>query len=276
MGDIVSAARSRAAELGVVEHVIWTGRVDDLEAYYRLADVYVTASLHEGFGVPLIEAMACGVPVVASRAGAMPWVVGEAGRLCQPGAVDELAEAVLALLGDADLRRTLRARGLERARLFGRESYEQGLTEILDEAIADRLPDERTESATGAGYVRSQAGRPASGHQTILDLLVREIRAQSDVALRDYEVRSGVPLLGPLIVWVRRNLTSHLGEPYLDPIIERQVLLNLRVAEWIRHAAQAWAEAEGQQAALQERVDALEAQVESLQQRLDDAPSGDE
>ena len=72
--------------------------------------------------------------------------------------------------------------------------------------------------------------------------------AGSDVALREYEVRSGVPLVGSLIVWLRRNLTSHLREPYLDPIVERQVTFNRRVAEWLDRATQMLSAGWGRQA----------------------------
>lgn len=273
--QIVSEARSRAADLGVAEHVIWTGRVDDLVSHYRLANVYVTASLHEGFGVPLIEAMACGLPIVATQAGAMPWVVGDAGYLCQPGSVDDLAGKVLTLLREAGLRRKLIERGLERARSFGRERYETGLAQIVDEAIASRLPDVPVEPSTRS-KIQAQPILATSWTQRALRLLAREIQAHGDIALRDYEVRSGVSLLGPLIVRIRRNLTSHLREPYLDPIIERQVSLNLNIAEWIGHLTQAWIDAEQQRAQLQERVEALEARVDLLLHRLDDVSSQDE
>ena len=49
---------------------------------------------------------------------------------------------------------------------------------------------------------------------------------QADVMQRDYQVQSKVPLVGPLVAWIRRNLTSHLREPYLDPTLEKQVALN--------------------------------------------------
>jgi glycosyltransferase involved in cell wall biosynthesis len=270
--QIVSEARSRAVDLGVAEHVIWTGLADDLVSHYRLANVYVTASLHEGFAVPLIEAMACGLPVVATQAGAMPWVVGDAGYLCHPGAVDDLAGKVLALLREAGLRRKLIERGLERARSFNRERYEIGLAQIVDEAVANRLPGVPSEPPAPPGKMRTRPALAASWLQKVLGLLAREIQAHGDIALRDYEVRSGVSLLGPLIVWIRRNLTSHLREPYLDPIIERQVSLNLNIAEWIGHLTQAWIDAEQQRAQLVERVEVLEAQVDSLLHRLCDVP----
>ena len=274
--QIVAAVRKQAAGLGVENDVVWTGRVDDLAAHYRLADLYVTASLHEGFGVPLIEAMACGVPVVASRAGAMPWVLGEAGLLCEPGDANDLANKALTLLRDDEQRQMLIERGLDRVRAFSIESYQAGLTRILDEVVTHRLP----EIDAGAGaesdwHNRRRTAFAGSRPRTVLGLLADEIYAQSDVAMRDYELRSGVPLLGSLIVWIRRNLTSHLREPYLDPIIERQVSLNLRVAEWIGHITRAWHDTEQQRTELEERVRALEAQVESLARRSKDGASRD-
>jgi glycosyltransferase involved in cell wall biosynthesis len=275
--QVVSTARERAAGLGVQDDVLWTGRVDDLAAHYRLADLYMTASLHEGFGVPLIEAMASGVPVVASRAGAMPWVIGEAGVLCEPGDANDLADQALALLRDPERRHALAERGLERVKAFSLESYEAGLARILDEAVTQRLPEIYAEASATPGEPLAEPGKRSSRPtfagsrpRAILGLLADEIHDQSDVALRDYELRSGVPLLGPLIVWVRRNLTSHLREPYLDPIIERQVSLNMRIAEWIGRVTQAWNDAERQRTELEEGVKALEAQVESLSRRLED------
>ena len=81
---------SMADRLGVRDGVIFVGQVPDdaLPSYFNLADVYVSASLHEGFGIPLIEAMASGVPVVASDATAHPWVVGDAGLLVRAGDAD--------------------------------------------------------------------------------------------------------------------------------------------------------------------------------------------
>jgi len=76
---IVEEAKALAKELGVERDVIFTGRVDELPKYYNLCDVYVTSSLHEGFGVPIIEAMASGVPVVGSRSGALPEPSGRQG-----------------------------------------------------------------------------------------------------------------------------------------------------------------------------------------------------
>jgi glycosyltransferase involved in cell wall biosynthesis len=262
--EVVAAARSRAAELNVEQDVIWTGRVDSVAPFFRLADVYVTASLHEGFGVPLIEAMASGLPVVASRSGAMPWVLDDAGLMCKPGDAEDLAKNVLAVLTDDPLRQTLVARGLERVRVFSVEQYEANLAAILDQVLPDGSSD-----AEDAGAAREKR---AHAESMIVDMLSRgsvntlvdEIWARSDVAMRDYVVRSSAPVVGPWIVWIRRNLTSHLREPYLDLIVEKQVSFNQRVAEWIRRATGSWAAMDRRQTELEGRIKALEARVEAL------------
>jgi glycosyltransferase involved in cell wall biosynthesis len=259
--QIVAAARARAGELGIAGDVIWTGRVDDLLPYYRLADVYVTASLHEGFCVPLIEAMACGVPAVASRSGAMPWVLGEAGLLFEPGDAGELSNQVLRVLQDVSLRQTLVARGLERVQAFSLDRYEADLAEIVDRAMTYTLP--------GAPPMPAVQQASVARSEVLLNLLADEIGSISDIALRDYHVRSRAPLVGPLIVWVRRNLTSHLREPYLDPTIERQVALNRQIAEWLKRAANTLAASNQRQADLEARVKDLEAQIQALARRPD-------
>lgn len=101
----VKKAEALASELGVAEHVIFTGRVSDeaLPRYFNLADIYVSGSLHEGFGIPLVEAMATGKPVVAANAASVPYVVDTAGRFFAPedaagmgAAVAELLDSVVA------------------------------------------------------------------------------------------------------------------------------------------------------------------------------------
>jgi glycosyltransferase involved in cell wall biosynthesis len=269
--QIVAAARTRAEELGVAGAVIWTGRVDELLPYYRLAHVYVTASLHEGFGVPLVEAMACGVPVVAGRAGAMPWVLGNAGLLCKPGDAADLAAQVLRVLQDADLRRDLVERGLKRAQDLSLEGFEAGLADIVDQAVVYILPAIPPEvSASVEEERKTESVSPFPQDQSLLGELTHDIEVHSDVALRGYVVRSRAPLIGPVIAWSRRNLTSHLREPYLDPMIERQVAQNRRLAEWLGRAGGALAVSARRQANLEARIRALEAQLEALACRRDE------
>lgn len=106
--------------LGLQERVRFIGFVadEDLPALYSAASVFAYPSLYEGFGLPPLEAMACGVPVVASNAASLPEVVGEAGLLVDPYDVDALAEALARALCDEALRHALIAKGHEQARRF--------------------------------------------------------------------------------------------------------------------------------------------------------------
>ena len=96
------------------------GKVDEptLDALYRRAELFALPSRYEGFGLPVLEAMARGCPVIASDATALPEVVGDAGRLVPPGDVPGWTAAIDDLLGDAGLRADLAARGLRRAAEF--------------------------------------------------------------------------------------------------------------------------------------------------------------
>ena len=98
--QVVDAARQLIVELGLQDNVIFTGPRNhtELPFYYNACDVYVTSSLHEGFCVPVVEAMASGKPVVASAATALPWTIGDAGLLFEPGDLEAFAAHVLELL----------------------------------------------------------------------------------------------------------------------------------------------------------------------------------
>lgn len=118
--DEVEALRAEVARFHLVDRVKLTGYVarEDLPDLYREAAVYVLASRIEGFGIPLIEAMASGVPVVAARASAIPETAGDAARYFEAGNPAALADALAAVFEDAGVREDLVARGFERARDF--------------------------------------------------------------------------------------------------------------------------------------------------------------
>ncbi len=100
----------------------------DLPALYAGAAVFVMPSLYEGFGLPPLEAMACGAPVICSNAASLPEVVGDAALLVDPRSVDEMAAAIQRVLSDAALRDELRAKSLARAAQF---SWERAAYETL-------------------------------------------------------------------------------------------------------------------------------------------------
>ena len=124
--------------LGLEEAVRFTGFVDDddLPAVYSGAALFVFPSLHEGFGLPLLEAMACGVPVVTSNISSMPEVAGDAAVLVDPRDEQSLAAAIARLLRDEALRDRLREAGIARARQF---SWEATARRTLD-AYASVVP----------------------------------------------------------------------------------------------------------------------------------------
>jgi glycosyltransferase involved in cell wall biosynthesis len=106
--------------LGLEEQVVFPGFVADehLPALYNLADLFVFPSLYEGFGLPPLEALACGTPVITSDASSLPEVMGQAGLMVKATDVDGLAEAMQRVLEDDALREGMIARGLEQARKF--------------------------------------------------------------------------------------------------------------------------------------------------------------
>ena len=103
-----------------MERVRFLGYVPDvaLPSLYEGAKLFVFPSLDEGFGLPVLEAMACGTPVIVSNGGALPEVVGEAGMIFNLSETDGLSKAMTACLSDEELRLSLREKGLSQASLF--------------------------------------------------------------------------------------------------------------------------------------------------------------
>ena len=102
------------------DHVRFAGFVEDehLPALYRGALLFVYPSLYEGFGLPVLEAMACGTPVITSNRASLPEVAGDAALLVDPTRPEALAAAMTSIINDGKLRQALRAKGLARAHTF--------------------------------------------------------------------------------------------------------------------------------------------------------------
>ena len=127
-GGLVSTDRTHA--LGYVPTA-------DLPALYSLADVFVFPSKYEGFGLPILEAMACGTPVIAANTSSLPEVVGDAGLLVSPDDPQELAAAIQRVLTEPGLATTLRERGLARARQFTWERTARETMTVYQEVWAE-------------------------------------------------------------------------------------------------------------------------------------------
>ena len=113
-------AERMAGELGVEAFVNWTGYLSDemLTLAYQQSDVLVHPSLYEGFGLQVVEAMACGLPVVCSRAGSLPEVAGDAAILVDPSDSKMLARRIADVLTDGALARQLSKKGIRQAARF--------------------------------------------------------------------------------------------------------------------------------------------------------------
>ena len=117
-------ASRRAAGLGIAAAVTWLGYLPDdcLLSEYQHADVFVQPSWYEGFGLPVLEAFACGTPVICSNKGSLPEVADGAALIVQPQDMIGLTEAMRRVLTDLRLARDMSARGLRQARKFSWEA----------------------------------------------------------------------------------------------------------------------------------------------------------
>jgi len=126
-------------ESGVKQDIILPGYVthDDLPLWYSAADAFVYPSLYEGFGLPVLEAMACGAPVITSNASSLPEVAGDAGLLVAPDDVDGLASAIERVIRSADLGAEMRAQGAARAATFTWERMARATLEVYEKAATE-------------------------------------------------------------------------------------------------------------------------------------------
>jgi glycosyltransferase involved in cell wall biosynthesis len=133
------------ADLKLENKVRFLGRVSDLElvTLYSMADIFAFPSIFEGFGIPPLEAMACGAPVITSNTSSLPEVVGDAAILVNPHDVDALSQAITRLIDNEGLREELRQKGFQRVQNFG---WPQTARKML--AVYQRLYEGATDFST--------------------------------------------------------------------------------------------------------------------------------
>ena len=143
--------RARALDLGVAERLHFLGRVreEQLIDAYRSADVFVMPSLHEGFCIPVLEAMACGRAVTCSNTSAMPEVADGAAILFDPYSTTEMTRAMADLLRDAELRARMERLGQQRVTHFSwQQSAQRTLEVYYDVAERSRQKTPQSEAAS--------------------------------------------------------------------------------------------------------------------------------
>jgi len=125
--------REEIKQSDVYNKVTFAGYVsnEDLPYIYSAADLFIFPSLYEGFGLPCLEAMACGVPVIASKVSSIPEVVGDAALLVDPYNHQEIADNILQVLNRPELKEDLIRRGKKQSSLFTWEKTAQGMSNIF-------------------------------------------------------------------------------------------------------------------------------------------------
>jgi alpha-1,3-rhamnosyl/mannosyltransferase len=134
------AVRQMVRERGLSRSVVFVPDVaeEDMPALYSGAELFVFPSLYEGFGLPPLEAMACGVPVLCSSSSSLPEVVGDAALTVNPYGVTAIAEGLQQLLSQATLRAHLREAGLQRAREFSWERTARATLAVYEDVQRER------------------------------------------------------------------------------------------------------------------------------------------
>jgi glycosyltransferase involved in cell wall biosynthesis len=135
-GWLFQPVLDRVRALGLEGQVHFTGRVDeaDAPALMNLADVFVFPSLYEGFGLPPLEAMACGIPVICSNASSLPEIVGDAGILFEPRDTRGLLVAMSRVLENDGTKKELKELGLRQAQKFSWERAARTTLQVYEEA----------------------------------------------------------------------------------------------------------------------------------------------
>ena len=134
-GQVFSLVQS----LGLADEVIFPGYLPqaDLPMWYNAATIFVYPSLFEGFGLPVLEAMACGTPVITSQASSLPEVTGKAGMLVDPTDIDSLSHMLERVFNDQTLRDTLRQKGLAQSANFSWNKTAAETLEVYRRTVAE-------------------------------------------------------------------------------------------------------------------------------------------
>jgi FkbM family methyltransferase len=191
--------QSQVASLGLGAHVVLTGRVSDDELYdwYAQADLYVSLSHHEGFGVPLVEAMALGVPVLAWPAGAVPFTIAGAGEVLLDRAPGAAADQMLALARDPERRAQMARHGRQAIDRFALSAQAPALLRALTLA-GTAPPADPAAAALLADHVRFTVTGHLAGSYSLAAInrgLLRTLESAFPARVRALAVAAEQPTL---------------------------------------------------------------------------------
>lgn len=119
----------------LIKNIVLTGYVinTDLPAIYSLCSIFLYPSLRESFGIPMLEAMGCGVPVITSNTSSMPEVAGDAAHIINPYNPEEITQAIIKILADAEYYDSLCKKGIERNKLFSWKNMAEQVLVLYNE-----------------------------------------------------------------------------------------------------------------------------------------------
>jgi glycosyltransferase involved in cell wall biosynthesis len=140
-GEPTSELAECVGRYGVSARIHFVGLVPDtkLPSLYRSAEALVFPSLYEGFGLPVVESMACGTPVVTGNTSALPEVAGQAALLVDPTSVTQISDAIERIVSDTSLRRQLRRMGLAQAAQFSWSATTAAAANVLEEIQSHQM-----------------------------------------------------------------------------------------------------------------------------------------
>jgi glycosyltransferase involved in cell wall biosynthesis len=150
--------------LDLTRYVHFTGYVpfEDLPAIYNLGELFVFPSLYEGFGLPVVEAMACGTPVVTANSSSLAEIAGDAAITVNPASVDEIAEAIRVLALDEARRRDLSNRGRQRSRAFSWAQTAKNMLAVYQQAAGCAAAQDVAPTPSPDGGVGVKPAAPGS------------------------------------------------------------------------------------------------------------------
>lgn len=121
-----------ASTLGIEDVIVWKDEVEKIEEEYNRATVLIQPSLHEGFGFPIVEAMACGCPVICSNRTSLPELGGDAVLYFDPTNQYELAEKIMNILENKKMQEELRKKGLKQVKKFTKERFDRETKQVYE------------------------------------------------------------------------------------------------------------------------------------------------